>query len=186
MNIDDIIIHDRSLNDKKINCYIYYKDYESIKYDVKESMKIYDEIKNKIYQKLINKKFTENELNDNLDKIKLNLDFYNHQNVKKSIIRNLQSFKYDNYYNISDHDLLTFKLKKSLDDYEKLVDIISCQIYNNIITSAYLFFFINKIKIGNIKNDVIIKAKLIGKFSKPKYKFRLNMYNFNQIKLKLS
>ena len=100
MNIDDIIIHDRSLNDNKINCYIYYKDYESIKYDVKESMKIYDEIKNKIYQKLINKKFTENELNDNLDKIKLNLDFYNHQNVKKSIIRNLQSFKYDNYYNI--------------------------------------------------------------------------------------
>jgi hypothetical protein len=186
MNIDDIIINDRSLNDKKINCYIYYKDYESIKYDVKISMKIYDEIKNKIYQKLINKKLTEKELNDNLDKIKLNFDFHNHQNIKENIIRNLQSFKYNNYYNIFDDDLLTFKLKKSLDDYEKLIDIISCQIYNNIITSTYLFFFINKIKIGNIKNDIIIKANLIGKFSKPKYKFRLNMYNFNQIKLKLS
>ena len=186
MNIDDIIIYDQSLNDKKINCYIYYKDYESIKYDVKASMKIYYEIKNKIFKKLINKKLTEKELYNYLDEIKLNLDFNNHQNIKESIINNLQSFKYDNYYNIFDYDLLNFRLKKSLDDYEKLVDIISCQIFNNIITSAYLFFFINKIKIGNIKNDIIIKAKLIGKFSKPKYKFRLNMDNFNQIKLKLS
>ena len=81
MNVDDIILHDRSFNDKKINCYIYYKDYESMKNDVKISMKMYDEIKDKIIQKLINKKLTEKELNDNLDKIKLNLDFHNHQNI---------------------------------------------------------------------------------------------------------